>query len=96
MIFTKSKPKINHFMYMDGIMIFAKNEKEQETLLQTVRIYSQDIGMEFAVGKCALVIRKNGKRETGEEIEWPNQESMRMLGEKENFWYLRILEVDTK
>ena len=27
--------------------IFAKNEKEQENLIQTVRIYSQDIGMEF-------------------------------------------------
>ena len=28
---------------------FAKNEKELETLIQTVRIYSQDIGMEFGI-----------------------------------------------
>ena len=40
-------------MYMDDIKIFAKNEKELETLVQTIRIYSQDIGMEFGIEKCA-------------------------------------------
>ena len=34
-------------MYMDDIKLFAKNEKELETLMLTVRIYSQDIGMEY-------------------------------------------------
>ena len=28
---------------------FAKNEKELEALIQTIRIYSKDIGMEFAI-----------------------------------------------
>ena len=37
--FTKLQEKINHIVYMDGIKIFAKNEKkEQETLMQTIRI----------------------------------------------------------
>ena len=36
-------------MYMDGIKLFAKDEKELETLIQTVRIYSQDIEMEFGI-----------------------------------------------
>ena len=30
--FTKYLEEINHLMYMDGIKIFAKNEKEQATL----------------------------------------------------------------
>ena len=34
-------------MYIDDIKLFAKNEKELETLIHTVRIYSQEIGMEF-------------------------------------------------
>ena len=38
--------KINHLMYMDDIKLFAKNEKELESLLHTVKIYSQDIKME--------------------------------------------------
>ena len=29
-------------MYMDDIKLFAKNEKELETLIQAVRIYSDD------------------------------------------------------
>ena len=36
-------------MYIDGIKMFDNNEKESETLIQTVRIYNQDIGMEFGV-----------------------------------------------
>ena len=34
-------------MYMDDIKLFAKNEKELEALIHAVRIYSQNIGMEF-------------------------------------------------
>ena len=28
---SRSQEKINHLMYMDGIKLFAKNEKAQET-----------------------------------------------------------------
>ena len=34
-------------MYMDDIILFAKNEKELETLIHVLRIYSQGIGMEL-------------------------------------------------
>ena len=39
--------KVNKLVYMDDIQLLGENEKELENLLQTVRIYSQDIGMEF-------------------------------------------------
>ena len=35
-------------MYMDDIKLFANNEKELENLIQIVRIYSQDIGINLA------------------------------------------------
>ena len=38
---------------------------------------------------------KSGKRQIIEEIELPNQNRMRTLGEKETYKYLGILEVDT-
>ena len=41
--------KINHLMYMDDNELFAKNEKELETLIHAVRIYCQDIGMKFGI-----------------------------------------------
>ena len=40
-----------------------------------------------------MLIMKKEKRETKEEIELPNKESIRTLGEKEN--YLGRLEADT-
>ena len=36
-------------MSMDNITLFAKNEKELETLIHRVRMYCQDIEMEFGM-----------------------------------------------
>ena len=49
-------------MYMEDIKLFAKNEKELETLIHTVGIYSQDIGMEYGIEKCALLIMKKWQK----------------------------------
>ena len=40
-----SQEKINLLVYMDDINLFAKDEKELETLIHTVRIYHQSIGI---------------------------------------------------
>ena len=87
--------KINHLMYMDDIRLFAKNEKELETLIHAVRVYSQNIGMEFGIEKCAMLVMKSGKRHMTDGIELPNQDRIRTLEEKETYKYLGILEADT-
>ena len=66
---------------MDDIKLFAKNEKELE--IQAVRIYSEDIEMEFGIEKCAMLIIKSDKQYMMERIELPNQEKIRMCGGKE-------------
>ena len=82
-------------MYMDDIKLFAKIENELETLIHTIRIYSQDIGMEFGIEKCALLVMKSGKRHLTDGIELPNQDKIRMLAENDTCKYLGILEADT-
>ena len=82
-------------MYMDDIKLLAKNEKELETLIHTIRIYSQDIGMEFGIEKCTLLIMKSGKQHLTDRIEQPNQDKIRTLAENETYKYLGILEADT-
>ena len=42
-------------MYMDDIKLFAKNEKELEILIQAMRIYCDDIGMEFGIEKWVIL-----------------------------------------
>ena len=53
-------------MYIDDIKLFAKNEKELETLIQEIRILSEDIAIEFGIEKCAMIIMRNGKRNMAE------------------------------
>ena len=46
-------------MYMDDIKLFAKNVKELEILIQKIKIYSQDIEMEWGIEKCTVQIKKS-------------------------------------
>ena len=50
------------------------NIKKSETLLQSVRLYSEDIGME---------LMKSGKQHMMEWLELLNQVVIRLFGEKE-------------
>ena len=93
--FSRSQEKINHLMYMDDIKLFAKIEKELETLIHTIRIYSKNIGIEFGLEKCALLVMKSGKRHLTDGIELPNQDKIRTLAENETYKYLGILEADS-
>ena len=92
---SRSQEKINHLMYMDDIKLCAKNERELETLIHEVRLYSQDIGMEFGIEKCAMLIMKSGKRHITGGMELPNNDRIRTLEENETYKYLGILEADT-
>ena len=80
---------------MDDIKRFAKDEKELETLVQIVRKYSQDKGMEFGIEKCAMLEMKSGKRHMARGVELPNLVVIRTLREKDTYKYMRILEADT-
>ena len=70
---SKSEEKFNPLMYIDDIKLFAENKKELETQTQAERKYSQDIGMDFGIEKCAMLIIKSRKRHMIEGMELPNQ-----------------------
>ena len=72
-----------------------KNEKELEYLIYAVKIYSHDIGMEFGIEKCTVLVMKSGKRHLTDGMGLPNQVKIRTLREKETYKYLGILEADT-
>ena len=43
------------------IKLYAKNEKSLNSLVQTVRIFSDYINIEFGIDKCAILVLKRGK-----------------------------------
>ena len=91
----RSQEKINQLMYINYIKLFAKKENELETVIPAVRIYNQDIGREFDIEKCAMLVMKSGKRHMTDRMELPNQDKFRTLGENGTYKYLGILEADT-
>ena len=50
--------KITHLM--DDIKIIPKDEKKWLTLIQTIKIFSRKIEIEFVIGKYAMLVMKIG------------------------------------
>ena len=68
----KGGKKINHLLFMDDLKQFAKNEDQIDNLVNTVRIFSEDIKMEFGLPKCGVLIMKRGKVVKSEGISMPD------------------------
>ena len=50
--------KISHLVYMDDLKLYGKSSNELEPLLNTIRIFSTDISMEFGLEKCATLTKE--------------------------------------
>ena len=48
-------------------------------------LYNKDIGMEFRIEKCAMLVMRSGKQNMIEGVEIPYQAVIRTLGEKETY-----------
>ena len=53
--------KINNLFFMDDLKVYGKDKAQIESLVSTVQLISQDIGMEFGIKKCGVVVLKRGK-----------------------------------
>ena len=70
-------------------------KKQLEILIYTVRICSQDIGMDFVIERCAMLVKKSGKRHLTDKMELPNKDKIKTLEEKKTYRYLDILKAGT-
>ena len=68
---------IDHLFYMDDLKLYAKNDKELEGLLSTAKQFSEDIGMEFGLDKCAKASFVKGKlnRATAAKLDYRHSNS---------------------
>ena len=89
----KKQFSLNHLLFMDDLKLYAKNEEQIDSLVRTVHIFSTDIGMEFGIKKCGVLILKRGKITRSEGIELPNGDKLKEEGE-EGYAYLGIVELD--
>ena len=61
--FGKEQKMMNHLLYMDDLKLYGRSEQELESLIDFVRVFSRDIGMEFGLDKCAVLVLRQGVRE---------------------------------
>ena len=62
-----------------------------DSLVQTVRVFSEDIEMEFGIEKCAMLVMEKGKIVKSVGIELPDSKVIKSLQEGESYKYLGIL-----
>ena len=92
--FSESKEKINHLLFMDDSKLYSRSEKGLDSLVRTVRVFSEDIGMEFGIEKCAMLVMEKGKIVKSVGIELPDGKVIKLLQEGKSYKYLGILEAD--
>ena len=76
---------------MDDLKLYASNEKSLESLIQTVFVFSNDIGMEFRVKKCAVLIMKKGMMANSDRIALHNK-TMKGLKEGDSYWNIGVIQ----
>ena len=79
---------------MDDLKLYGKSAPELESLLNTVRIFSNNISMEFGLEKCATLTIQRGSMLQAEGINLPNNNNIRGLNLEESYKYLGILQAD--
>ena len=92
--FEMNELKINHLLFMDDLKLYASSQKALDSLVQTVRIFSSDIGMQFGIEKCAVLRMHRGVMKDLSGIRLPDDCEIRGLKEGESYKYLGVLEAD--
>ena len=72
-------------------MLYGTDERQIDSLINTVRVFSDDIRMEFGLKKCGVVVMKRGKVVKYDEVDLPDGRRMNSV-EEDGYKYLGIIE----
>ena len=89
----RNREMINHLLFMDDLKLYSKSERALDCLIQTVQIFSEDIGMQFGIDKCATLVMKKEKIVKSDCIQLPKDKVIKSL-EEESYNYIGVLEPD--
>ena len=74
---------------MDDLKFYSRSEKGLDSLVQAVRVFSEDIEMEFGIAKCATLVMEKGKIVKSVGIALPDGKVIKLLQEGESYKYLK-------
>ena len=91
--FSTQRSSINHLLFMDDLKLYAKDEKQLDSLINIVQIFSLGIGIEFGIEKCGILVMKRGRYKKSEGIKLPNDQEIKAdIKVGNGYKYLGILE----
>ena len=90
---AKDMKPINHLIFMDDRKLYGARKDQLDSLVQVVRIFSQDIKMPFGLDKCDVLEMRRGRQVGSSRIELPDDQHIGEI-EEESYKYLGILQLD--
>ena len=85
--------KINYLLFMGDLKLLGKSYEQIDSLVQTVHTFSTDIGMEFGIKKCGVLILKRGKIVKMEGVVLPDGQVVKEIEER-GYRHLGVQESD--
>ena len=79
---------------MDDLKSYGSNEKEAERLTNIVRVFTEDIKMEFGIKECAHITLKRGKVVSKGGMELTSGDIIDEIDVEKGYQYLGVLEAD--
>ena len=83
---------MNHLLYMDDLKLYSNNDKQLEGLLNTVKIFSDDIEVQFELDMCAKAPFKKGKLTKITNVKLDDTCVIQELAQEGTYKYLGINE----
>jgi len=56
--FGDKTTRMNHLLFMDDLKLFGKSHSQIDSLVNTVHMFCEDIGMEFGIKMCGVLVLK--------------------------------------
>ena len=88
--FPGNKEKINHLLCMGDLKLYIRNEKGLDSLVQIIHVFSEDIGIEFGIEKCAMLVIEKENIVTSVGIKLPDGKVIKSPQEDESCKYRGI------
>ena len=79
---------VSHLFFVDDLKLYALNIQKMVKILDTVTMFSQDIGMTFDLSKCVYQSIESGKRKAENKPLVVNNLSIEEIEEGDQYKYL--------
>jgi len=93
-VVDKDRLVLNHLLYLDDLKLFARSRSELESLVKTVKLFSDAIHMRFGIEKCATASISRGKLVVSDDLAVTEDTVIPAMNAPDSYKYLGVFELD--